>query len=40
MTGFHGIHVLIGTIVLIVTLGRHINYHFSKEHHIGFEAAA
>lgn len=40
MTGFHGLHVLIGTIVLLVTLLRHINYHFSREHHIGFEAAA
>mgnify|MGYP004727565837 CR=1 FL=1 len=39
-TGFHGIHVLIGTIFLSVCLIRHINNHFSKNHHFGFEAAA
>lgn len=39
-TGFHGIHVLIGTTFLIVCLIRHINHHFSKTHHFGFEAAA
>lgn len=39
-TGFHGLHVLIGTTFLIVCLARHINYHFSKTHHFGFEAAA
>nr|YP_010282283.1 cytochrome c oxidase subunit III [Layahima weiweii]UHM24946.1 cytochrome c oxidase subunit 3 [Layahima weiweii] len=39
-TGFHGLHVLIGTTFLIVCLVRHINYHFSSNHHFGFEAAA
>jgi cytochrome c oxidase subunit 3 len=39
-TGFHGSHVMIGTIFLIVCLFREINYHFTKEHHFGFEAAA
>jgi cytochrome c oxidase subunit 3 len=39
-TGFHGFHVLIGTIFLIVCLLRHLNYHFTREHHFGFEAAA
>jgi cytochrome c oxidase subunit 3 len=39
-TGFHGIHVLIGTTFLIVCLIRHLNYHFSSNHHFGFEAAA
>lgn len=39
-TGFHGLHVLIGTIFLIICLIRHINFHFSKNHHFGFEAAA
>nr|YP_007517101.1 cytochrome c oxidase subunit III [Procecidochares utilis]AGG10664.1 cytochrome c oxidase subunit III [Procecidochares utilis] len=39
-TGFHGIHVLIGTTFLLVCLIRHLNYHFSKNHHFGFEAAA
>jgi len=39
-TGFHGLHVLIGTIFLIVTLYRIHQLHFSSTHHFGFEAAA
>lgn len=39
-TGFHGIHVLIGTTFLIICLIRHLNFQFSKTHHFGFEAAA
>nr|SSD62305.1 cytochrome c oxidase subunit III [Battus belus] len=39
-TGFHGIHVIIGTIFLTICLIRHLNFHFSKNHHFGFEAAA
>lgn len=39
-TGFHGLHVLIGTSILLVTFIRHIKYHFSRIHHFGFEAAA
>nr|YP_007026347.1 cytochrome c oxidase subunit III [Rutilia goerlingiana]AFV08628.1 cytochrome c oxidase subunit III [Rutilia goerlingiana] len=39
-TGFHGIHVLIGTTFLLMCLIRHLNNHFSKSHHFGFEAAA
>lgn len=39
-TGFHGIHVLIGTTFLAVCLLRHIKNHFSNIHHFGFEAAA
>jgi len=39
-TGFHGFHVLIGTAFLLVCLVRHINYHFTSTHHLGFEAAA
>nr|YP_010613696.1 cytochrome c oxidase subunit III [Ancema ctesia]WAR69340.1 cytochrome c oxidase subunit 3 [Ancema ctesia] len=39
-TGFHGIHVIIGTSFLIICLIRHINNHFSMNHHFGFEAAA
>nr|AXZ71073.1 cytochrome c oxidase subunit III [Pipunculus sp. XL-2018] len=39
-TGFHGIHVLIGTTFLLTCLLRHLNNHFSKYHHFGFEAAA
>nr|YP_010954711.1 cytochrome c oxidase subunit III [Dorcus linwenhsini]WMW30096.1 cytochrome c oxidase subunit III [Dorcus linwenhsini] len=39
-TGFHGIHVIIGTTFLAVGLFRHLNNHFSSIHHFGFEAAA
>nr|ALO71045.1 cytochrome c oxidase subunit 3 [Pselaphinae sp. 6 EF-2015] len=39
-TGFHGIHVIIGTLFLSTTLTRHIMGHFSTNHHFGFEAAA
>nr|QIV24788.1 cytochrome c oxidase subunit III [Analophus parallelus] len=39
-TGFHGIHVIIGTTFLLVCLIRHWFNHFSCTHHFGFEAAA
>nr|YP_009643394.1 cytochrome c oxidase subunit III [Pyrrhopeplus carduelis]APO08811.1 cytochrome c oxidase subunit III [Pyrrhopeplus carduelis] len=39
-TGFHGLHVIIGTTFLITCLMRHMMFHFSKTHHFGFEAAA
>lgn len=39
-TGFHGLHVLIGTSFLLVCLLRNILQHFSPSHHVGFEAAA
>jgi Heme/copper-type cytochrome/quinol oxidase, subunit 3 len=39
-TGFHGIHVIIGTLFLLICYIRHLNNHFSKNHHFGFEAAA
>nr|QZI85956.1 cytochrome c oxidase subunit III [Sycanus falleni] len=39
-TGFHGIHVIIGTTFLSVCLMRHLLNHFSSKHHFGFEAAA
>ena len=32
-TGFHGFHVIIGTIFLAVCLGRLIRFHFTKQHH-------
>jgi len=38
-TGFHGLHVIIGTTFLYVCLIRHNTHHFSSLHHIGFEAA-
>nr|YP_010388435.1 cytochrome c oxidase subunit III [Asthenactis papyraceus]UPP55884.1 cytochrome c oxidase subunit III [Asthenactis papyraceus] len=39
-TGFHGLHVLIGTTFLIICWFRLINFQFSNNHHFGFEAAA
>nr|QHN89109.1 cytochrome c oxidase subunit III [Hasora chromus] len=39
-TGFHGLHVIIGTIFLFTCFYRHILNHFSSKHHFGFEAAA
>ena len=39
-TGFHGFHVLVGTIFLIVCLARAMRGHFDNQSHIGFEAAA
>jgi len=39
-TGFHGAHVIIGTIFLTVCLVRALKGHFRPEQHFGFEAAA
>jgi len=39
-TGFHGFHVFVGTVFLIVCLLRVIKGHFKPEQHFGFEAAA
>nr|YP_010547137.1 cytochrome c oxidase subunit III [Maoricolpus roseus]UYK51651.1 cytochrome c oxidase subunit 3 [Maoricolpus roseus] len=39
-TGFHGLHVLIGSTFLLICLGRVWFQHFSTGHHFGFEAAA
>ena len=39
-TGFHGAHVIIGTIFLTVCLIRAINGAFTPKQHFGFEAAA
>ncbi len=39
-TGFHGFHVLIGTIFLFVCWRRTLRGHFSPDSHFGFEAAA
>jgi len=40
LTGFHGAHVAIGTVMLLVMWFRAANGHFSSDHHFGFEAAA
>lgn len=39
-TGFHGLHVIIGTLFLFICIIRINNLHFSSFHHFGFEAAA
>jgi cytochrome c oxidase subunit 3 len=39
-TGFHGFHVFVGSLFLGVCLIRHLQGHFTKAHHFGFEAAA
>src|SRR3989338_5848288 len=40
LTGFHGLHVTIGTIMLIVILVRALKGHFTPERHFAFEAVA
>lgn len=40
ITGFHGIHVMIGTIFIWVSARRYTLGHFTKENHFGFEASA
>lgn len=37
-TGFHGLHVIIGTIFLAIALWRIYAYHLTDNHHVGFEA--
>ncbi len=39
-TGFHGFHVIVGTIFLLVCLFRAIGGDFTPKQHFGFEAAA
>jgi len=40
LTGFHGLHVTIGTIMLIVIFLRSLRGHFTPERHFAFEAVA
>jgi len=39
-TGFHGMHVIVGTIMLSIAYVRVIKNHFSRTRHLGFEVAA
>nr|AKN10634.1 cytochrome c oxidase subunit III [Seison sp. MS-2015] len=39
-TGFHGLHVLIGSSFLFYCFIRLVNFNFFMNHHFGFEAAA
>nr|AFN27597.1 cytochrome c oxidase subunit III [Diadromus collaris] len=40
ITGFHGLHVIIGTLFIMITMLRLMNYQFSPIHHFGFEASS
>lgn len=40
LTGFHGLHVTIGAMMLTVIWLRSVNGHFTPQHHFGFEAVA
>ena len=40
LTGFHGMHVMLGTIMLTIIWLRCLRGHFSPDHHFGFEAVA
>jgi len=40
LTGFHGFHVLIGTIFILVQFVRYLSNHFTPKEHFGFEASA
>ncbi|EQM68804.1 cytochrome c oxidase subunit 3 [Pseudomonas tohonis] len=40
LTGFHGAHVTMGTLILTVMLVRILRGHFDADHHFGFEAAS
>ncbi|MFV1997165.1 MAG: cytochrome c oxidase subunit 3 [Acidiferrobacterales bacterium] len=40
LTGFHGFHVTLGTIMLAVILGRAVKGHFSAHNHFAFEGVA
>lgn len=38
-TGFHGLHVIIGTFFITVAFFRILSYHLTDHHHLGFESA-
>jgi len=40
LTGFHGMHVTLGTIILLIVFLRILNGHFTKNKHFAFQAAA
>nr|QTC30714.1 cytochrome oxidase subunit 3 [Psyttalia concolor] len=40
MTGFHGLHVMIGVIFILISSLRLLKLHYSNFHHFGFEAAS
>jgi len=38
-TGFHGLHVFIGTMFIVVALFRVLSYQLTDHHHLGFESS-
>lgn len=40
LTGFHGLHVTVGAVMLMVIFIRSLKGHFQREHHFGFEAVS
>lgn len=38
-TGFHGLHVIVGTLFLAVAMWRVWAYHLTENHHLGYESA-
>jgi cytochrome c oxidase subunit 3 len=38
-TGFHGFHVFVGTLMILVAFARLVAYSVTREHHVGVEAA-
>ena len=40
LTGFHGLHVTIGSLMLLTILGRSLAGHFKPDHHFAFEAVS
>lgn len=40
LTGLHGFHVIVGTILLLISYWRAVQNHFSRQHHVLFELAA
>jgi cytochrome c oxidase subunit 3 len=39
-TGFHSLHVIIGSTFLLVCITQQLKFHFTSKHHFGFRAAA
>ena len=38
-TGLHGLHVIVGTLMIVVALSRLVLYHFTEGHHLGLESS-
>jgi cytochrome c oxidase subunit 3 len=38
-TGLHGLHVIVGTLFILVGFFRILYYHSTNNHHLGYESA-